>query len=721
MGVPRDQIYPIMADGDSPEEDTNIGQGKFISQDLDLDFNQSKDINLSATRTNIYNTLLALQDKMQENDHLFVFVTDHGGTTDSIGNSFLYLWNYEKLFDYELAEWLRPFSIKNINVNIVLGQCFSGGFIDNLKTLNCVVATASKENESSWACRDIPYDEFLYHWTCAINQEDSDHFPIISDFDEDGKITMDEAFCFAKTNDKYTQPGYFSSIETPQYASTPRSIGEDLAFNHTVPAVDLYIRDNLEDTGKEPNNTSDVLWLSPDIWIRNQMDGIEEHENPFISSDHLGAIIYVRIHNRGKADFNGSNKWLHLYWARAATGLTAKAFKGYEIDDQGRATGGHLRAVSIPSIKAGESAVVGVAWDLPWDFRNEIGTQEPQQQHFCLLTRIMETSVDDGYEAGKQYFNVRECNHHAQLNVSIIKADETYVGTSVHVRNMTNDSQKYTLEFVPLTEEDSMLYNLAQIDMDMSKPIYDAWQRGGLKFNRVLTNNKSKPNQVTFISCDSRIEDISLNADEFDKVTMRFNLHSNSNLESGKKYTYNLIQRDEEGDIVGGETFIIEIPSLSAQNLEIDINDNEDETLKLSVNDNNLNHVAWFNDANQLIGEGSSIEVSKTSTKQKISVSAFNAEGEMASESVTLESYIGIKKISVESGIATVELKSKASPTTELTLTSLTETTVRSKASIGTGDTYAIFDVSNLNRNSVYIITYSDNGEFVDSQKFSLQ
>ena len=60
---------------------------------------------------------------------------------------------------------------------------------------------------------------------------------------------MEEAFDYAYQHDR-RRP-----MENPQYKSNPISVGEDLAFNNLPEAVDLYIRDNDEDTGKEPNLT----------------------------------------------------------------------------------------------------------------------------------------------------------------------------------------------------------------------------------------------------------------------------------------------------------------------------------------------------------------------------------------------------------------------------------------------------------------------------------
>ena len=313
--IPKNHIFPLMSDGADPGEDM-LSIGGFRSQSLDLDNDGVDEIELAATKENVRNVLSNLCDIMQEDDHLFFYVIDHGGTIDEDKESFICLWEEDSLLDWELADMLEPFTAKYINVNVVLGQCFSGGFIDDLTQVGCVVATASKGNESSWACHDIPYDEFVYQWTSAVNEADHRGNHVNSDIDGNGMVSMDEAFSYANEHDRRN--------ETPMYLSTPESIGEDLAFNHLASSVDLYIKDNLEDTGKEPNTTTDKFWKSPSIWLRNQDDTIFVHENPIFTRDHQSAYIYVRVHNRGKADFDGNGKWILTYWALASTGLEMK-------------------------------------------------------------------------------------------------------------------------------------------------------------------------------------------------------------------------------------------------------------------------------------------------------------------------------------------------------------------------------------------------------------
>jgi Common central domain of tyrosinase/Bacterial Ig domain len=106
-------------------------------------------------------------------------------------------------------------------------------------------------------------------------------------------------------------------------------------------AEDLYIRDDLADTGVEINPNTGPMWTSPDIWVRNDpMPGWNPypysiptptspaplwldttHFNPDYRSPLSGRpnYVYVRVRNRGTAS-TGSER-LTLYWAAASTGL----------------------------------------------------------------------------------------------------------------------------------------------------------------------------------------------------------------------------------------------------------------------------------------------------------------------------------------------------------------------------------------------------------------
>ncbi len=605
-----------MSDGTNPAADMKATTGGFKSSPLDLDNDGQPDLQYAATRANVKNVLSNLSQRIRKDDHLFFYVIDHGGTRDHNNQSYICLWNGESLHDYELAEWLQPFNDKSVHINVVLGQCFSGGFIEELSKVGCVVAAASKGSESSWACPDIPYDEFVYQWTSAINEGNAFGQSVFSDADNNHRVTMEEAFDYAYQHDRRRPK------ENPQYKSNPKSVGEDLAFNNLPKAVDLYIKDNDKDTGKEPNLTTDIFWDSPSIWVRKKEEDkiIEEHENPEYSKDHPYAIIYVKIHNRGKEDYKGG-KYLHMYWARASTGLTAKAWRGQEYYINKKVTGGRMTPEHIDEIKAGEYRIVPVTWSLPRGLMPEDNGTE--KHHFCLLGQI----YDDGNpELEGDYPAVQWKNDIAQKNVSIISKETLSKGTSVFVRNIYKGDHKYSLEIHPRTLADKSLLTKAKLKMEMASPIYNAWKRGGCRAKSITYTPAINPKKVEFTSWDGRLEGICMNGADFEKVTMSIDFQKTAT-SLGETYTFDLIQKDENGNIIGGETFIVEAPLYSYRPIDIipiEIGDGKYE-LVTGLKDEDYS-IKWTNKNGEDVGVGSKITVIPTLKNNEFSVTALSLQ-----------------------------------------------------------------------------------------------
>lgn len=713
-GVPKNNISVVMSDGTDPAADMHATTGGYKSSPLDLDNDGQPDIQYAATRANVKNVLSSLSQRIGKDDHLFFYVIDHGGTRDENNQSYICLWNEEKLHDYELADWLRPFNEKSVYVNAVLGQCFSGGFIEELSKVGCFVAAASKGSESSWSCGDIPYDEFVYHWTSAINEGNAFGQPIYSDVDNNHRVTMEEAFDYAYQHDR-RRP-----MENPQHKSNPISVGEDLAFNNLPEAVDLYIKDNDEDTGKEPNLTTKEFWKSPDIWVRNKVDSIKEHENPYYSPEHFACIIYVRVYNRGKEDFNGVGQWLHVYWAQASTGLTIKAWKGKELY-KNHVSGGHLRAVPIPKIPAGGFSDIPVGWSMPGDLISSPSDNGTEKHHFCLTARILDTFDDDSYDPKKTHFDVRGSNDIAQKNVSIVSRRELSKGITVFVRNIYGNNHKYSLELRTSTEKDKLLFTKANVKMKMARPIYKAWERGGLRATDIVYNPTASPYSVKLNSSSSKLENICMNGAEFEKVTMNFDFHTSST-DPNEKYTFDLIQKDETGNIVGGETFIVEAPLHIHQGIEITPIDLGDGRYKLSTDWQETDRVLWTDAVGSDVGTGNNITVTPTLTNNKFSAIAISSQGEMAQESITLESKTGFKSISptpVEDFID-IELHCPVkSGNAVLRINSLAQTgSILLSKHIPLDAKKIQLDATSL-PSGIYVLTYSVDNQIVDSRKFS--
>ena len=705
-GVPKENIFPIMSDGNNPAEDMRLTTGGFKSQPLDLDNDGVADIKLAATKANIQSTLNSLKTKLGEDDHLFFYVIDHGGTSN--GHSYICLWNNEQLKDTVLAEMLKPFTDKFVNVNVVLGQCFSGGFNSYLTKAGCVVASASTGSESSWACSDIPYDEFVYQWTTAINGANHRGAKVYPDTDKNGRITMDEAFIYAKNHDR-------RSAEHPQYVSTPLSVGEDLAFNYLAPAVDLYVKDNPEDTGKEPNTTTDKFWLSPSIWIRNNADGICEHENPVYSANHTSATVYVRVHNRGKKQYDGGTQYVHVYWAKASTGFRPQAWMGQEVYTNGEVTGGPMTPSVIRKIPAGGYIDIPITWALPADLLGTSSDNGTEKHHFCLLAQISNTNLEPWYD-GTFTYNTRNSNNDAQKNVSIISQKELNSGTSVFVRNIYDVNKKYSLELIPRTSSDEAIYSYATIEMELSQPIYTAWEQGGSQSNNIMYAPSVSPRKVQFISKESRLESILLKGKEFDKVTLRFGFKKVPTI--SRNYTLDLIQRDEYGNIIGGETFIVKSPLPTYTPISIVQTPIINNGLILSTDAKENSQIRWENTDGVTISNENTLTLTSGSQGGTYYAYSINENGELAMGSITLDRQIGMSNISVENGSLIINLLDSALPNSTIAISSVVTGELISSNNIEIGGKRCMLDISTLPK-GVYVVSYILDGEIVNSAKFT--
>lgn len=712
-GVPKNNISVIMSDGTDPGADMRTLEGTFVSQPLDLDFDGINDIQHAAYYTEIEGVFGNLVTKLKQDDQLFVYVIDHGGSYDEISESYINLWFYDTMSDNDFAQQMSMFTRKNVNVNVVLGQCYSGGFIDDLTKVGCVVATASSGSEPSWACRDKPYDEFVYQWTSAVNEANAFGVSVTSDIDNNGRVTMYEAFLYAKNNDR--------AEESPQYISTPSSIGEDLAFNHIAPSVDLFIKDNVADTGKEPNVTTDIFWDSSDVWIRNFDDDIEIHENPYYASDHLASIVYVRVTNRGKKRFDGTNRWVHVNWAQASTGLTVKAWKGRELYNNSYVTGGALTPAFIPALDPGESDIVKLTWALPSQLMSEDTSSE--NHHFCLLVRILDTHyIDEYHESDPGWFDVKGRNDFVQKNVSVIKRTEISSNTNVFVRNMENSPHSYSLEIRPRQEADNQIFSKAKVEMTMSNPILRAWERGGYQSRNLSYIPATDSLKVTFTSSNSRMENVSLYSNEFEKVSLKFDFHTATPF--GTTYTLDLIQRDENGKIVGGETFVVEAPLIPISG-PIEINPIEigDGNIRLEANLDGTEQLTEWTDVNgSIIGNENSVVVSPTLQNNTYSLKVLSSEGELATESITLEPANGIKSATPTTSVNNfidIEFDNEVSSSNSLiSVSSVANGLTVLNMPLPTGAKIVRMDTSSLG-SGIYVLSYIVDGQVADTLKFN--
>lgn len=549
FGVPKSNISVVMGDGTDPAVDMrhfgNYGDGKYVSSPLDLDSDGIPDIQYAATIDNLRIIFSQLEKSMGIDDHLLFFVAGAGSTLNNTDKtSFINLWGEDKLSSFTLSQMLNPLLEKQITFNAVFGQSYGGGFVRDLSGAACVATSATDaENWTAYPDR-LVYSPFLYSWTSAINQASSWGFTVESDFNNDGYVTMDEAFQYAKGNDTI-----------PQYSSNPAYLGRELSFGSIAETTNLYIKDNYGDEGAEPNRTTGgIYWDSPSIWVRNQDDGIEKNEPISYNINGSKAFVYVKIHNRGKEVVGGTGRYLDVYWAFASTTVDNKTWLGNEAYT-GYKTGGYVGRADIGAIAPGDSSVVKIEWKLPLNPYREDGNLQ-----FCIGVKM------DGKTAPAlgltTVFNERpfidpiQQRCHALKSVSVVTRANSLKGEMTFVRNISLTNQAYSLSLRPRTARDSSLLSSANVELVFDPVLFALWKQGGRQKIGISETSAGAGMPSTFrvTSPNNRLSGIAYENNQIGRV--KFIIRYPLSGSTPNAYAFDLIQRDSKGNIVGATAFI---------------------------------------------------------------------------------------------------------------------------------------------------------------------
>jgi len=174
-------------------------------------------VDYPGTSDGMNQTFTYLSSVMDSSDSLFVYITDHG---DDAGIVTWDEYDDDGIGYVEMLSWLDAITCDHMI--IIMQQCFSGAYIPYLSYSNRIIMTACAYNEVAWASDYYGFSEFTFRLLCAFYQR---HIwgldtPIWADVNDDGKISMAEAFGFAAAMD--------SKDETPHYDDNGDQIGSTI-------------------------------------------------------------------------------------------------------------------------------------------------------------------------------------------------------------------------------------------------------------------------------------------------------------------------------------------------------------------------------------------------------------------------------------------------------------------------------------------------------------
>ncbi len=136
---------------------------------------------------------------------------------------------------------------------------------------------------------------------------------------------------------------------------------KEVAVTAVVGNPEVYIKDNPQDDGSVPQFP---CWESPDLWVRHEEDGGEEHQQPIANQTNT---VYARIRNIG--DVALDNVEVDLYWHEPALAIKCGSWR-------------YIGQATISSLAVGETQVI----HLPW--------MPDVSGHTCLFAQVDDPDQD---------------------------------------------------------------------------------------------------------------------------------------------------------------------------------------------------------------------------------------------------------------------------------------------------------------------------------------
>ncbi|MGE5302917.1 MAG: zinc metalloprotease [Alphaproteobacteria bacterium] len=418
--------------------------------------------------------------------------------------------------------------------------------------LNLLHIWADDQNETdhcsfSDECADTPNQAVsnsgtpaFPHVSCS-NGPNGDMFMNHMDYTDDAvriMFTQDQALRMAATLAVARAGIVASDGLVPSTAATP---------------PDLWMQDNNDDVGVEPDPSTNPMWISNDIWVRNGTDGLnyQDHENP------LGGTlshVYVRVRNRGCPGAGSQTGTLKLYWAKASSSL------GWPAPWDGTVTspalmGGLIGSQSV-TVTGGAQQILEFPWTVPNP--SDYAVFGADQAHFCLLARI-ETSTTAPFgmttpETGDIYANVQNNNNIVWKNITIVDSgfNGSLFGDFV-VGNFGPGPRKLNLVFSVPRGRGPSLFDWGHILVEFRGDALARWQKGDIEGKGF---QKLDDGSLVIAKPGATLRGLPLKRGTFGTIHVRFVPHGRGPL-GARVFELDVMELNDKGRPTGGQRLVL--------------------------------------------------------------------------------------------------------------------------------------------------------------------
>ncbi len=323
------------------------------------------------------------------------------------------------------------------------------------------------------------------------------------------------------------------------------------------PTPDLWMQDNADDTGTEPDSSANPMWISDDIWVRNAPDGLanQDHQNP---NGEQNNYVYVRVRNRGCAGAAAQSGTLKLYWAKASSSLSWPA--PWDGSVTSPALMGSLIGSQSVTVNGGATTIVELPWTPPDP--SDYAAFGADKAHFCLLARI-ETATTAPFgmtfpETSNLYANVQNNNNIVWKNISIVDTDgDSMRFADVVVGRFDREPRRVHLRFETPKRAGASLFDWGHVLVEFRGEALVKWSQRDLKTEGVQVLEDGR-----LFLAKNRAEIVGppLERGEFGTIHLQF-VPDGRRPTGARVFELDLIELDDRGERVGGQRFLLKTGS----------------------------------------------------------------------------------------------------------------------------------------------------------------
>ena len=316
-------------------------------------------------------------------------------------------------------------------------------------------------------------------------------------------------------------------MATSQADSAVTATMEIKVFAESEEKVDVWVADPAPDAGVEPNTVSTRIWRSPDVWVRNQDDGVERYQNVKYGQDNY---VYVRVRNIG--NLTATDTKVEVYRVDASLG------RGWP--NGWRKVG----ETNIATIEPDANEIVTIRWD-----KEEI----PKPGHYCFYVRVENADDPITFEEGNNPVrNTFNNNNIAWRNFNVVGLlDKVSDKFDVDVGNPEDQAKNVDIVFEDI---DGLLGNDGvRVILDL-RNLFQRWKDAGAKGENV---NILEGTEVQLVGSAAKFFDIPMSANEVQTIQMRTDVFKPMPVAGESKEYHFSAQEYLDSELIGGVDYII--------------------------------------------------------------------------------------------------------------------------------------------------------------------